>query len=155
MAKHNIKMVCGHVEEHQIYGPMDGRPAQATAISYRQCHDCNVQDNLQRGARSATANAAAGLPILTGTVPQIAWAETIREKALAEDAEWLASILDIARKSVAAGKGTQEDYDLAAAQMNAGFAALRGETESGYWIDNRKYRNGYRVKLKASELSQV
>ena len=48
-----------------------------------------------------------------------------------------------------------DGYDLYAAQLNAGFAAVRGETESGYWIDNRDYRNGYRVKLKARELSQV
>lgn len=155
MAKHHIKMVCGHTETHEIYGPMKDRPRKATAISYRQCHDCNSNDNLQRGAQAATANAAAGLPILKGSPKQIAWAESIRETALAEDAEWLAVTLDVGRKQVEAGEGTEAQYDLLAAQLNGGYAALRHEASATYWIDSRSSGNGARVKAKARDFAKV
>ena len=146
MAKYDIKMACGHIETHQIYGPVKSRPAQEKNIGYRQCRECNTLDMLDRGASSAAKNAMDGLPILKGSPKQIAWAETLRAEALAADADFVSASMDIGSKALAAGKGTQEEYDLMASQLNAGFAQVRANKTAGYWIDNRSHNGGYRVK---------
>ena len=67
---------CGHQgERYQAYGKLDGRERQLAAIERQDCPAC-------RKAAADKAAAEAGLPLLTGSEKQVAWAAEIRERAL-------------------------------------------------------------------------
>ena len=67
---------CGHQgERYQAYGKHDGRELQLTAIERQDCPAC-------RKAAADKAALDAGLPLLTGSEKQVAWAGEIRERAL-------------------------------------------------------------------------
>lgn len=76
MAWQYPKHMCGHNgERYQAYGKMDGRDRQLAAIEAQPCPEC----------RKSAADQAAidgGLPLLSGSPKQIAWASDIRERAL-------------------------------------------------------------------------
>ncbi len=85
MAWEYPKHACGHAGERvQMYGPTDGRERRLRAMERQDCPEC-------RAMRAKEQAAAAGLPELSGTPKQIAWASEIRERALrllpAEQAE--------------------------------------------------------------------
>jgi hypothetical protein len=86
MAKYRITRTCGHPETLQIAGPVAGRDRQAEYESGRLCYECyKAEQAKQRTAASQTAAEAAkasGLPSLTGSDKQVAWAETIRAVAV-------------------------------------------------------------------------
>jgi hypothetical protein len=67
---------CGHAgERYQAYGKTDGRERQLKAIESYPCPDC-------RKAEADKIAKESGLPILTGSPKQIAWASEIRMRAL-------------------------------------------------------------------------
>lgn len=70
-----IKYTCGHTAEQQMYGKHSERDRRAEYLGRNDCPAC--------GARKAAEQAqASGLPALTGSDKQIAWAAAIRERAL-------------------------------------------------------------------------
>lgn len=76
MAWQHPKHVCGHWgERYQAYGPHAGRERQLAAIEAHQCPECRKE------AADKIAQEA-GLPMLTGSPKQIAWASDIRERAM-------------------------------------------------------------------------
>lgn len=76
MAWQNPKHTCGHHgERYQAYGPDSGRERQLAAIEAKPCPDC-------RKAAADNAAISAGLPLLSGSPKQVAWASEIRERAL-------------------------------------------------------------------------
>ena len=67
---------CGHDgERYQAYGPGAGRERELARIESHPCPDC-----LKKAADEAAQKA--GLPMLSGSPKQIAWATEIRERAL-------------------------------------------------------------------------
>lgn len=67
---------CGHKgERYQAYGHHDDRERQLAAIERQDCPEC-------RKAAADKAATAAGLPLLSGSDKQVAWACEIRERAL-------------------------------------------------------------------------
>ena len=96
MALYEITYKCGHEGREQIYGKTSERQGRADWIGeHKLCPDCYAaeKDRLQAerakghdttSAAAAAANKAAGLPALTGSPGQIAWAETIRATLLAD-----------------------------------------------------------------------
>lgn len=76
MAWEYPKHTCGHSGERvQMYGPGDGRRKRLAAIEAQDCPDC-------RKAAANAASTASGLPLLSGSPKQVAWAVDIRERAL-------------------------------------------------------------------------
>lgn len=70
------KHICGHDgERYQAYGKHVLREKRLAAIEAHPCPDC-------RKAEAENAAIAAGLPVLSGSPKQIAWASDIRERAL-------------------------------------------------------------------------
>ena len=70
-----IEYACGHTEQQQMYGKNSERDRRAAAMGRDDCPAC----------RRAAADKAAtdqGLPQLTGSDKQIAWATDIRARAL-------------------------------------------------------------------------
>ena len=88
MAWSEITYECGHTTREQLYGKMAQRERTIERALDRLCHDCYASKLAEeRAAESAAAAEAAkdaGLPELTGSEKQIAWAESIRAKQVAE-----------------------------------------------------------------------
>lgn len=134
MAKYTVKHSCGHAQTHQLYGRHAERERKLEWLETTLCSDCFVTErDAQHAAESATAaelNAAAGLPSLTGSEKQIAWAESIRSKFLTE--------LDglVAKLSPA-----PELSEVAAGEIRDAIVLLanepRQQSEARWWIDNR------------------
>ena len=84
MAWNTITYACGHTTREQLYGPMAQRERTIERALDKLCPECYAAKiEAERAAESAAAAEAAknaGLPALTGSEKQIAWAESIRAK---------------------------------------------------------------------------
>ena len=87
MAKSQITHACGHTQEHQLYGPHRQRADKEEWLRTTSCTECwraeRAAKRTEQAHADAQSNSAAGLPALTGTPKQIAWAETIRARIIA------------------------------------------------------------------------
>lgn len=142
MAKYEITHTCGHGETVQIYGTNTHgeRERSAEWQASRLCRDCY---RAQQTAQAAADAAAQSLPALQGSEKQIAWALTIRAKALADAQQAIdrqqAIILRRAGVESVAGldAGQRAAWDRGVALLQSGLAALRAQTDSRFWIDRR------------------
>ena len=83
MAWTKLTYACGHQGEEQMYGPGRERESKVAWIERNKvCPACYAEDRERIKAEAAQKNAEAGLPALTGTDPQKAWAEQIRAGAV-------------------------------------------------------------------------
>lgn len=130
MAKYDITRACGHTETVQITGPIAGRDRQAEYESGKLCYECyKAKQAKQRAAESqAAAEAAksAGLPALTGSEKQVAWAETIRAAAAQ-------SLNDMRPTLQAALAANRKGADIALGIIDATLA----RTSAHDWIESR------------------
>lgn len=98
---------CGHVAEVQLFGKMEDREKKIAWYATIDCPECQAE------AKAEEAKAA-GLPELTGSEKQIAWALSIRQKFVdeveaiktetlskirEEKAEWFVSQADKAKQN--------------------------------------------------------
>lgn len=133
MTKTVINHTCGHSSIENLQGPYKGREERAAYLAGRICPDCYRAE--QDAARAAAAAAAAeqaqaaGLPALSGSTKQIAWAEQIRAKAATE----LAALEAAFAAAEAAGKGDPAAIALGRAIM----AETLSRTSAAAWIDGR------------------
>lgn len=86
MAKYTVKHICGHTHEHGLIGKNADRERRLAWLETVDCPECyKAKQQAEREAanqKAAEDNAAAGLPALTGTEKQVAWAETIRAEKM-------------------------------------------------------------------------
>ena len=123
-----ITHTCGHTETVQMYGTSRERDSKAAWLAGKPCQEC------QRKARQAQATESAqGLPALTGSDKQVAWATTIR-------AEQLGKVAKMRQEFEATGRKQNVTEDVMAAQMgqfDALVAKLTAQTAAAWWIDRR------------------
>lgn len=126
MAKYHVTHTCGHEVEHALFGPYEGRRRRIEELTGNPCPDCQetkrTEATAAANAEAAEAASKAGLPKLTGSEKQVAWAETIRMKAIAE-----------AEAAIARTATTPERQEQVAPLL----AKLKAQTDSGWWIENR------------------
>lgn len=136
MAWNTLTYACGHTEQVQLYGKMDTRERTVAAAEGHDCPAC-----LAAAAKEQAA--VDGLPQLTGSDKQIAWADEIRSKLL-EQANVMAQKVDemfarIEAKDFPADR-TAEDIAKAVAELTANRTALtklRSIEKAAWWIDHR------------------
>lgn len=142
MAKVDITHKCGHVVEHNLMGPYKDRDRRAQWLADGDCPTCDTKrrEEANRAANAAAAQAAqeAGLPELLGSEKQIAWAESIRLKALGE-----------AQEAIEKNANTPERR----AQVAPLMAQLKGENSAAWWIDNRK-RTGVELLMALGRIAR-
>jgi len=133
MAKYSITRSCGHNETVNICGTNahGERERQAEYEARKLCYECYKSKQAEERKQAATAGAqqaqAENLPELTGSEKQIAWANQIRGKVLAELAE-------LKQQAAAAGN----DWDGAEAATVRGLVdQILAHTAASWWIDNR------------------
>lgn len=78
---------CGTKYDVQMYGKIKDRERRVE-YGHWICEDCKKNQT----AEAAEKNAAAGLPELTGSDKQIAWAEKIRSEKIAEIEKFFAPL---------------------------------------------------------------
>ena len=143
MSWYGVDYACGHSDRMQIYGPTRDRQRQADAEGRKDCPDCWRAKQDARNAEAALAAsadaAASGLPELVGSPKQIAWAETIRQKMLADLAP-LAAVRVGRRKEIAA-RGIAAIDDSRWSQIDAAtdeqLRSYRAQSAAKWWIDHR------------------
>jgi len=118
MAWENITHCCGHVVRHQIYGKVSERENKASWLAEKPCTECwKAEQEAKRAEENARALGQAKileLPELTGTPKQVAWATTIRAKAL---------------------EGLEKEL----AKPNLAPQIVAVETSAKWWIENRTF----------------
>lgn len=128
MAQYTVTHTCGHNHVHQIYGSNSKgqRDNKIAWLATTLCPKCyrEQQDakNAAANAKAADANKSAGLPELTGTPKQVAWAESIRAKQI----KTLDSLLKPEFKDAAEYAVCQGIID-----------AVKAQASAAYWIDNQ------------------
>jgi hypothetical protein len=129
MAKHTITHKCGHAVVHNITGPMKNRPWQVERLKGQVCRECYIA-----GINEAAAVAAAeqGLPRLTGSEKQVAWATTIRDELLGRCEGWIKKTIEMAE-----GKATDEDLARFREETGKALETLKSKTSASWWIDHR------------------
>lgn len=118
MAKYTITHTCGHTEEVQLFGKMSDRERRIAWLENQECEECR---RAKANAATAAAKDARGLADLDGTEKQVAWANTIREKAY----KCFDSLQQFASNPQAK------------ALMDGWKAKMDAETSAKWWIDNR------------------
>lgn len=138
MSKYTITHSCGHDETHQLQGKVNSRERKAEWLKSQPCTACRkaaeAADRAEANAKAAEANAAAGLPELTGSPKQIAWAETIRAQQIA-DADSTISTMEGNMSKAPEGQAEIAEKLLDAAK--AIYQEIKGQAEASWWIDRR------------------
>lgn len=153
MAKYQITYSCGHEGEIQLFGKMSERDRKIAWLEREGlCPECyKAKKAAEREEAAKKAQSAAkdmGLPCLSGSEKQIAWAETIRKDALnAPNA--VAAILNIVcalPEDKTEAMGTKLESLMLSEQKTAEdilydwYVSVACErTEAAWWIDNRYY----------------
>ncbi|MFD8666227.1 hypothetical protein ACFV1U_12580 [Streptomyces microflavus] len=87
--KYTVRHACGHEQVHNITGPDTRGQRQRTADRHAQqdCTNCRsrAREKAQEHAAARAAESAkVSMPDLTGTPKHVTWAESLRERALAQ-----------------------------------------------------------------------
>lgn len=118
---------CGHDGERlQMYGPMKNRARRLEAMEREDCPECRVRAVQEEAEKE-------GLPLLTGSPKQIAWAGQIRKS-------WLRKAEDFRVEIENKPTTTQEEFKIKAtilAEIDRLWLAARERTSSREWIDAR------------------
>lgn len=130
MAKYKITYKCGHTAEVQLYGKYADREKKIAWYATINCPDCEASEQREKAE-------AAGLPQLTGSEKQIAWATKLRNDAL-----------DILNAQIAR---ISEEHKAVMTTYRDKW--ISKETASTYWIDNRYELDDLRSIVKLIETS--
>lgn len=140
MGLHSIAHACGHTATVNLFGRRADRESRARWLAERSCGSCRQEEKNRERAeeneRCAQANQAAGLPALTGSPKQVAWAETIRADLL--------SLLDQERTGPTGmpGRGSRTEAEDGSSRERRGLVetahtALSEITEARWFIDHQ------------------
>jgi len=170
MAKYEVEHTCGHTETHNLTGPHKNREWWLENVGPgRLCSDCfETERQKQYAEQSAQAQEAAkssGLPELTGSPKQIAWAETLRAAFLKslDGVDELSAARDAFEYHLFEGVEVVEGSQIwkfqyspeAEQEMRDAGALIKSEprerSEARWWIDNRNQsgRQYYTQQLEA------
>ncbi len=170
MAKYEIEFSCGHTDTIQLYGKTSERESYLEwAKDNKLCPECwaaaKQKAREEASEQAAQENTEFGLPALTGTEKQVAWAETIRK----EKAQHIFSVLKNHEKHLTKAREDQEYADrMLKAFAEDGFGsiedafvaaraaaeAILGEASAHWWIEHRDADIGRLILDKAKEFKK-
>lgn len=141
MAKYDVTFSCGHTETIQLFGKETDRQRKISWYEkHGLCPECHRKQ--QEEAKKAVAEKAAaeaskfGLPELTGTPKQIAWADEIRLQIVKSINDCNNRLLDVADEAKAFGRpDVQPDIDNAIRLVDAFSQVISSEKSASKIID--------------------
>ncbi len=129
MAKYTVTRSCGHEETVVLFGPGKQRDWRLESVEpYKLCSEC-YQAELKRKREETNREAAeaakeSGLPALTGTEKQVAWAETLRMQMLA--------LID---EAIYTHIKADQRGDI---RLLDAVESIKAKTDARWWIENRQ-----------------
>ena len=150
MAHYDITHTCGHDERIELFGKTSERERRIEWLQERPCTECwkkeraaeaearrnkeaaMIAEKLGNDAAEAINALSNATCTLEGSAKQVAWAEDIRSKCIAQ-------ALDQACNTVARipGKATAQQSAAFAAHCNAIASTIANKTSAEWWIENR------------------
>lgn len=112
MAQYDIEYACGHEERIQLFGKTAERERRISQLEAMKCPECRIAEDSR------------GLPELTGSVKQVAWAAGIRREFVDR----------MQAESSAAENLSEEQVEEARRLIDSCIAEL---TSASWWIDNK------------------
>ena len=144
MAKYEVERACGHTETVVLFGKTRDREWRLARETEKLCYECwqkeLKEEREKENQEAAEAAKEMYLPELTGTEKQIAWAETIRQKMLADIDEFIFRNVNKEQRN--------------APKLREAIEHIKSKTEARWWIDNRntKYISDFeKLIVKAAE----
>lgn len=123
MAKYEVTCpTCEETYTVNLTGPHKDREWRLENWDWT-CDECREKARQEENRKAAEANTAAGLPPLTGSEKQVAWAETIRKQKIATLDE------ELTKRELT----DRIDVD----RFNAAVVGLKNKVDAKWWIDNR------------------
>lgn len=157
MAKYDVTFSCGHTETVNLIGKIKDRERKIEWFENQglcsACWEAERKRQFEEQNRKAAEEAKEyGLPELTGTEKQVAWANTLRQNWIAEAEKWIQHSEErLERKRFKENPEEAEKLKKAITGMRAAMEArLLAETSARFWIDNR-YEDIIRFLEKAGE----
>ncbi|MDD5486725.1 MAG: hypothetical protein PHW65_04145 [Dehalococcoidales bacterium] len=133
MAKYEVERACGHTETVVLFGKTRDREWRLAREAEKLCYECwqkqLKEEREKENQEAAEAAKEMNLPELTGTEKQIAWAETIRQKMLADIDEFIFRNVNKEQRN--------------APKLREAIEHIKSKTEARWWIDNRKVEYRY------------
>lgn len=132
--KQEVTYSCGHTGWADIYGNRAHKERMLYAIeNYSLCPECEAKKRAEDSAKAADEAKEKGLPALSGSEKQIAWAETLRQKAWDAVQNCLQMYYMYDKRK--ANPDLAEDVQLLDGAVDWYF----GHTESRWYINNRNW----------------
>lgn len=150
MAHYDITHTCGHDERIELFGKTSERERRIEWLQERPCTECwkkeqAAEDEARKNKEAAmiveklgddAADAVNAISdatcALEGSAKQVAWAEDIRTKCIAQA---LDQLLDLAARLP--GEATAQQSAALAARCNAIASVIANKTSAAWWIENR------------------
>ena len=117
----NIKFACGHSDTILIEGKSDYIEWKKGKLEEVDCPTCQHNAYVERCEKAAEANAAAGLPPLSGTEKQILYGELKRHEAF----EWIQEQAQATLKDESLRPLWEQCFDIAMAEWSANTSASK------------------------------
>jgi hypothetical protein len=132
MGWESVEYKCGHTAKIQMHGKIADRERKVEQYRGMLCPECYAAEQAPKIQTIAVQSADIGLPALIGSPKQIAWAETIRAKQVADidkSFERLATIK--------AAPNSPQAKAIKAVADDLGAVRMRSKAEE--WINGRHY----------------
>ncbi len=144
MAKYEITFSCGHTETIQLVGKISERERKIEYFENHglcsECWEAEKKRQFEEQNRKAAEEAKEyGLPELTGTEKQVAWAITLRQQFIADTEKFIyAQEERLSSRLFATDPEKQAQLETIIHAMKAAVdEKLLTETSARYWIDTR------------------
>lgn len=150
MAHYDITHTCGHDERIELFGKTSERERRIEWLQERPCTECwkkeraaeaearrnkeaaMIVEKLGNDAAEAINALSNASCTLEGSAKQVAWAEDIRSKCIAQAIDQLR---DLAARLP--GKATAQQSAALAVRCNAIASVIANKTSAAWWIENR------------------
>jgi len=144
MAKYDVTFSCGHTEVIQLFGPMDERERRIEWLEEHglcsECYEEKKKKEYEKKVQKAQQEAEEwGLPELSGTEKQVAWAVTIRQEAISKFKQLQEHIKDDFNAEIM-GVLSAREFALMLFER-----ILARETSAKWWIENARSITPYEI----------
>lgn len=139
MAKYQVECPeCGATYRVDLIGPHKTRDWKLENYDWT-CDDCKEKARQEENTKAAATNEVAGLPALTGTEKQIAWAETVRRQKMESLELTLATLSPCTILRIKTDEIDKERLAIA-------IENIQTKESATWWIDNRDIDVRYLLK---------
>lgn len=150
MAHYDAKYSCGHEERIELFGKTSERERRIEWLQERPCTECwkkeraaeaearrnkeaaMIVEKLGNDAAEAINALSHATCTLEGSAKQVAWAEDIRSKCIAQAFDQLRDLV-----ACIPGKATAQQSAAFAARCKAIASTIANKSSAAWWIENR------------------